>query len=220
MRTEFPEVQTLPSPVTGSETETAAVLTSEAPLLPTWQSGPQFPQEEVTGGIGLTTLRMSVHVGPVSFVRRIINLLKDTQRYIVVRPAMRVPKEVTAVSSVTDARLAELRDGITELKMNPELEWTPTAFALSSGVRVLSDAYAILRLSSNMYYGLPRPSFTTDEDGGVRARWVHNRNEVRANCGADSLRRSYLYFEADQAHGIEQLRPDLVAGRLQWLLNT
>jgi hypothetical protein len=62
------------------------------------------------------------------------------------------------------------------------------------------------------------PVVTTDEQGGIRLSWQHERRHVRANFAAAEGLRSYLYFESPAEHNIEVLQPDTLSQRLDWML--
>lgn len=98
-----------------------------------------------------------------------------------------------------------------------EDEVPATQYAYEKARSIVESAYGRVRAQMNVPEVIPRPAVTTDDVGGVRLSWRANAKQVRANFGARDGLRSYIYFESDHEHDVEELNADRLAGRLAWL---
>jgi hypothetical protein len=216
MITEYPNLQTVDSPIPIEEIEATGVITNALAENRKVRICVSHGSADATGGIGLSTLLgKEVQLRSASLFERIANFFFGSSE-ISLRTIRTVPSNTTALSNVMDGRVSEFVERMIELRSADEEQ--ASSFAYENALHILAKAYAVLKLSSADYYGLPRPILTTDDQGGLRTRWVNKTREVRANFGASALRKSYLYFEEREVYGVEQLSPDLIARRLQWLL--
>ncbi|MGH9687725.1 MAG: hypothetical protein ACRD5K_11605 [Candidatus Acidiferrales bacterium] len=108
-------------------------------------------------------------------------------------------------------------EAIDSLLASKEDEVPPTDYAYEKARSVVESAYGRVRARMNVPEVIPRPSITTDDVGGIRFSWRANGKQVRANFGARDGLRSYIYFESDRDHDVEELNADRLSGRLSWL---
>lgn len=89
----------------------------------------------------------------------------------------------------------------------------PTSHAFDTAWKLVSDASNFLRKN------FPKASASTDEKGGIRLTWtrLEPEIEVRLICPSDPSRKTYLYHENSEAHGIiENVTALTLADWLQW----
>jgi hypothetical protein len=118
-----------------------------------------------------------------------------------------------------DSNLDRLIEGFVEIASGPGDDWVkPTLHAFRNAIRTVPKAYGLVKTDGGrLYVSIPVPSFSTDDVGGIRLGWKRDNRVMRINFGADPNLRSYLYFEHDRVHGIEQLDEETLAKRLRWL---
>jgi hypothetical protein len=93
-----------------------------------------------------------------------------------------------------------------------------TEHAYKSARAIVESAYGRLAEKEQQAKKLPVPIVTTDERGGVRLSWQRGDRHVRTRFAAEEGLRSYLYFESPEEHDVEALQPDILSGRLDWML--
>ncbi len=98
-----------------------------------------------------------------------------------------------------------------------EDEIKPSEYAYSAARSLVESAYGQIKLRESVPEIVPEASVTTDDVGGIRLAWRLGPKQVRANFGANAQLRSYIYFESDIQHAVEQLDVQHLAGRLAWL---
>jgi len=123
----------------------------------------------------------------------------------------------SATKELSDQPLSTLLEGLLCLR-NDSDEWQPSEFAYWNAVRILSEAYSLLKLIFPRYWGLPSPALSADSDGAVRCRWVIADREVRVNFAGQPHLKSYIYFEQEPVYKTEALTSDALARRLSWLV--
>ncbi len=98
-----------------------------------------------------------------------------------------------------------------------EDEIKPSDYAYSTARSLVESAYGQIKLRESVPEIVPEALVTTDDVGGIRLAWRLGPKQVRANFGANAQLRSYIYFESDVQHAVEQLDVQHLAGRLAWL---
>ncbi len=120
---------------------------------------------------------------------------------------------VTSYARNSSAVVAEI-DG---LIAGREDETKPSEYAYGKARSLVEAAYGHIKLRESVPEIVPEALVTTDDVGGIRLAWRVGPKQVRANVGADANLRSYIYFESDTQHAVEQLDVRHLAGRLAWL---
>lgn len=94
-----------------------------------------------------------------------------------------------------------------------------TAYAYRAARSVVESAYGLLQSGKRkLAPSIPAPIVVTDDRGGVKLAWEHGAKHVRVRFGANPELRSYLYFESQAGHDVEDLQPSTLKRRLDWLL--
>lgn len=126
-----------------------------------------------------------------------------------------------ATLDVASGKLGAVVNDLVQLQANADEEGLerPTEYAYGHAAQVIGCAYSMFWLRESLEYNkLVKPNITTDDLGGIRISWRISGRILRANFGADSEHRSYLYFEDGQLHGVEGLGGETLAERLRWLV--
>ena len=92
----------------------------------------------------------------------------------------------------------------------------PTTHAFNTAWELVSGASELLKKS------FPKASASTDDKGGVRLTWtrLEPEREIRLVCPSDKSKKTYLYHESSDKHGIiEDVKALTLAGWLQWFNN-
>lgn len=92
----------------------------------------------------------------------------------------------------------------------------PTTHAFNTAWVLVSGASELLKKS------FPKASASTDDKGGVRLTWtrLEPEREIRLVCPSDKSKKTYLYHESSNKHGIiEDVTALTLAGWLQWFNN-
>ncbi len=121
-----------------------------------------------------------------------------------------------------DQQLSDLTERMVE-SMAIEDDWPlPTPHAKSSAIRVVPQAYHLMRTGhADEYARLPIPFVSTDDTGGLRIRWKFQADadtrELRVNFGSTPTRRTYIYYQSGTQHGTTELNAQQLSERLHWL---
>jgi hypothetical protein len=95
----------------------------------------------------------------------------------------------------------------------PGYIFKPTKHAIRSAKFYIIETYAKMRGD------FPTPSFVLDGDAGIIIKWTRNGHAVRLSCMAELGEQDYIYFE-NGAYDIEDnVTPEKLQNRLNWLLN-
>lgn len=98
-----------------------------------------------------------------------------------------------------------------------EDEVRPTEYAYAQARLMVESVYRQIKPAWNVPQIVPEHSATTDDLGGVRLAWRLGPKQIRANFGAYANLRSYIYFESELEHDVEDLDAPHLAGRIAWL---
>lgn len=130
-----------------------------------------------------------------------------------------MPQAETGVSTPFTKDWSAILAGIDQLAAGAEDEVKATEYAYTTARALLDSVYPRLKTKrpGNIPQIVPEHSITTDDVGGIRLAWHLGPRHVRVNLGANNNLRSYIYFESGPNHGIEELNPQHLAGRLVWL---
>jgi hypothetical protein len=108
---------------------------------------------------------------------------------------------------------------LVSLRRDAQDDWLPpTEQAYGNAIDLLPRACFQIRAQHPGCGPLPAPLLSTDSQGGIRIAWHSGRKQVRANFGASTTSRSYIYFESAPEHGVEELQVATLAERLYWLI--
>ncbi len=121
---------------------------------------------------------------------------------------------VTSFARNSAAVVAE----IDNLVAGREDEVKPSEYAYTRARSFVESAYGQVKLRENVPEVVPEASVTSDDMGGIRLAWRLGPKQVRANFGANDHLRSYIYFESNLEHHIEDLDVQRLAGGLDWLI--
>lgn len=108
--------------------------------------------------------------------------------------------------------LQSIIDDIDRLGLRSNPRFRPTKHALGSAKLYVIQAY--VRMGNEF----PRPSFVLDGERGIVIKWQRNEHSVRLNCFADSRDDDYIYFENDVYDVEDNITPEVLHNRLNWLL--
>lgn len=95
----------------------------------------------------------------------------------------------------------------------PGYVFRPTKHAIRSAKFYIIETYA------KMILGFPTPSFVLDGEAGIIIKWTRNGYSVRLNCMADFGEEDYIYFENGDYDIEDNVTPQKLQNRLNWLLN-
>jgi hypothetical protein len=100
-----------------------------------------------------------------------------------------------------------------------EDEVKPTYFALYFASETVKSAYNQLFAgrSGSGLTGLPAPTITTDDVGGIMASWKNANKYLVANFGADESRKSFLYWSQNQQPSKSPITDLKLQQQLRWL---
>jgi hypothetical protein len=87
----------------------------------------------------------------------------------------------------------------------------PTSYALERALSLLTQTY---QLVGNFF---TRAAVTTSFEGGIRIQWIHPHASVRLVIPANQDGQEYIYFEAGDEYGTEDVSSLNLAKRLVWL---
>jgi hypothetical protein len=92
-------------------------------------------------------------------------------------------------------------------------------YAYKAARAVIESTYGRLQAEKRMpLKSLPNPIVATDDRGGLRISWENGEKHVRTSFAASEGLRSYLYFESPANHDVEELLPNTLSDRLDWIL--
>jgi hypothetical protein len=116
-----------------------------------------------------------------------------------------------------NGRLQAIIDEVDTLKAGVEDESIPSDYAYNKTRIMVWASYKRLSQRSVPLI-VPDPVLvTTDEAGGVRIAWEVREKRLRAHFGSKAESRSYLYFQSNEKHDIEELDETNLSRRLAWL---
>jgi hypothetical protein len=95
----------------------------------------------------------------------------------------------------------------------PGYVFRPTKHAIRSAKFYIIETYA------KMMDEFPRPSFVLDGEAGIVIKWTRNGHSVRLNCMAELGDQDYIYFENGEYDVEDNVTPQKLQNRLNWLLN-
>jgi hypothetical protein len=127
----------------------------------------------------------------------------------------------SATMRIAERKIESLINDLIELMAEAfeEDAGVPTGYALRNAIEILPSAYTVARLRGpEEYNSIPPATLATDEVGGLRLYWQVGRRQIRVNFGASPDRRSYVYFQDRERHGVDPLDAEALAERLQWLM--
>jgi hypothetical protein len=112
--------------------------------------------------------------------------------------------------------LAEIFDELDALKRRANnlayYSFRPTKHAFRSA------RFYIFETHAKMGDAFPRPSFVLDGEKGIVLKWFKNGYSVRLNCLPNEADDDYIYFENAQYDIEDNVTPDKLQQRLNWLL--
>lgn len=95
----------------------------------------------------------------------------------------------------------------------PGYVFRPTKHAIHSAKFYIIETYA------KMIDEFPTPSFVLDGEAGIIIKWTRNGHSVRLNCMAEFGDEDYIYFENGEYDIEDNVTPQKLQNRLNWLLN-
>jgi hypothetical protein len=95
----------------------------------------------------------------------------------------------------------------------PGYVFRPTKHAIRSAKFYIIETYA------KMLVNFPQPSFVLDGEAGIIIKWTCNGHSVRLNCMAELGEQDYIYFENGEYDIEDNVTPEKLQNRLNWLLN-
>lgn len=111
--------------------------------------------------------------------------------------------------------LAEIIDELEALKQRaetlPDSSFRPTNRALRYARFYIFETYG------KMGSAFPPPSFVLDGEEGVILKWAKNGHSVRLNCLSGKTGQDYIYFENSEYDIEDDVTPDKIKDRLNWL---
>lgn len=118
----------------------------------------------------------------------------------------RVKTRLEIINDELDA-LMRRSDGI------PGYTFKPTKHAYRSAKNYIFETY------TKMGNSFPTPTFVLDGEGGIIIKWTTpNGRSVRLNCLPDWADQNYLYFENGEYDVEDNITPDILRERLNWLI--
>lgn len=109
-------------------------------------------------------------------------------------------------------RLELLIDELDALRLRRDPAFRPSKHAYRSAKFYIFETYAKMRNS------FPTPTFVLDGERGIILKWTHNGYTVRLNCLPDLGDQNYIYFENGEFDIEDNVTPDLLQQRLNWLM--
>lgn len=110
------------------------------------------------------------------------------------------------------------RDGMEQEAEDDDLEddeygaSVPTKYALDRAVSLLAQAYQAVRNISPL-----AAVTTTSYEGGIRVQWMYPSANLRLIIPGNRNGQEYIYFEADDEYGTEDVSGQNLTKRLMWL---
>jgi len=125
--------------------------------------------------------------------------------------------DVTSIVGGKDLLPAILASLNSLMKPNDDNEIVATPYAYAAARSVIESAYGRL-FNKKSVFAIPPPILMTDDRGGIRLAWRVGNKHVRVTFGFSPQARSYLYFESPAVHDVDNIQPDKLLGKLEWLL--
>ena len=108
--------------------------------------------------------------------------------------------------------LETIIDDLERLERRSDYFFKPSEHAMRTAKFYIFETYAL------MGRAFPRPSFVLDGEKGIIIKWVKNGHAVRLNCLPNEADDNYIYFENAQYDTEDNVTPDKLRQRLNWLL--
>jgi hypothetical protein len=118
------------------------------------------------------------------------------------------PRSKTQIETIFD-ELDSLRNRTDNI---PGYVFKPTKHAIRSAKSYIFYTYV------KMMGTFPWPSFVLDGEAGIIIKWTRNRRTVRLNCMAEPGDQDYIYFENGEYDVEDNVTPNLLRDRLNWLI--
>ena len=118
------------------------------------------------------------------------------------------PRPKTQLETIID-ELDRLRS---RTNSRPGYVFKPSKHAIRSAKFYIYETYA------KMMDTFPRPSFVLDGQEGIIIKWSNNGYTVRLNCMAGLGDPDYIYFENGDYDVEDNVTPDTLKDRLNWLI--
>jgi len=133
---------------------------------------------------------------------RTIHVLPSSGGYIIFSTAPTQPRTL----------LKTIIDDLECLERRSDYVFKPSKRAVRAAKFYIFETYALMGAV------FPRPSFVLDGEKGIIIKWVKNGHTVRLNCLSNEADDDYIYFENAEYDTEDNVTPDKLRQRLNWLL--
>ncbi|HUS11296.1 MAG TPA: hypothetical protein VMZ30_12590 [Pyrinomonadaceae bacterium] len=158
----------------------------------------RFILDSITGTTGTTGLGQQLR-GLI----RTFHILPSVSGYSILSFTLTRPRTL----------LETIIDDLERLERRSDYFFKPSKHAMRAAKFYIFETYAL------MGRAFPRPSFVLDGEKGIIIKWAKSGHTVRLNCLANESDDDYIYFENAEYDTEDNVTPEKLQNRLNWLLN-